>query len=1854
MAYTGNQRKEKNMRKKAFITAIIALLLPFVAMADSYTSLWKQHEMALKKDHPRTQIKVLNEIIAKATHEKAYGQLLKAQIASVQAIAAISPDSLAPAVKRLETAEADAEQSGNKVLAAVYASTLGTLYKQNPAQAYDAAEKSKAYFKKSLAHPDLLSNTYTSAYEPFVIDGVDSRYFYDDLLHVIALAAGDFDTMHTYYSEHNLREGACLSALMKIKQKRDYGVTKAKKSKYMQSLDSLINEYADLPVAGELAIERYSFMSDAEDITAKEKMNYLNYALTKWGAWPRMNILRNAQRKLTLPMFHVSLGKEMLTEGMKRDVVVMSACNIGELKMTITRINIDGTTLLDPSIQKDYEKLRRSIDTSFAPQTDTRHYFGKTDYEVSRDTLTIQPLPAGMYLVEFSTDNVSIAPERALLHVSRLYPLTESLPGNKTRIAVLDATTGMPVAGAKVDVVTGYNGNKTTTKTYVCNDNGETYVTYTERPFESFRVYTDTDKAFPYTRLNTRFYYSAARPITKTTSLHTDRSIYRPGQTVHVAAIAYDYDSKTQKAEAVSSRQLTLTLRDANRKEVAKHTVVTDDFGMANTDFALPQSALSGTFSISADYGNAIYATFSVEEYKRPTFSVEIEKPNIKYQNGDTVTVKGKARSFAGMAVQGAKVVVKATRRPSWLWRYATNEAKSEVILNDTIATSTDGTFNIRVPMMLPDTDEEHPQRYYKIDIEAAVTDGAGETRLGSSSLPLSDRPTLLSCDMPKKALRDSLKTLRFTYQNNAGEEIDGDVTYFIDGIRKTCKANTTVKIDASALSSAQHTLTAICGNDTINHNFIVFSLHDKKVAIKTHDWFYTSAAQFPSDGRPVYVQVGSSDSIQHVIYTMMSGDRIISEGNIDLHESLTTKAITYRKEYGDGVVLSLAWVKNGVAYKHTARITRPMPDTHLNVKWTTFRDRLVPGQKETWTLNITRPDGTPAKAQLLATLYDKSLDELRRHSMAMQLPNYTFVPYLAWSESPFTQITRYGEMPVKFLDERDLNLSRFCQIMIWHDLWLNEGGVVLMAKEEKASNSSNLAIKGYRKMAAPAMAESVGNAYDDAGVEQKESVTLAKDNASNGSSQTRENLNETAFFFPGIETDDKGNVSMKFTLPESVTTWQFYGLAHDRDMNNGTLSGEAVAQKTVMVQPNIPRFVRPNDSGTIQARISNTSEKNVNGVARMTLTDPESGKEVYKKDVKFGVKAGETTVVDFAFDMNRINNDGLLVCRITASGHGFSDGEQHYLPILPDKELVTNTVAFTQNGAGTTTINLESLFPVKENSNRLTIEYTNNPVWLMVQALPSVASTDKEDAISIATSFYANSIGRNIMTSSESIRKVVEMWKNEKGEENSLQSSLEKNQDLKNIVLEETPWLAQAERESEQKRMLTSFFDESMIDYRCSDAIAKLQRLQANDGSFAWWKGMDGNPSLTVSVLTTLVRLNTMIGNQQATSHIIDRAFAYMAKEAAREVAELKKLEAKGEKNLRPSDTALNYLYACAIAHHKLSATEKNDNAYFTKLLSQHNGAYTIYEKALTAVVLAYGNNTNEAADLLQSIKEYTVFNEETGRYFDTNKAQYSWYDYRIPTQVAAIEALQLLTPNDKQTISDMQRWLLQSKRTQCWDTPINSVNAIYAFMKGNTQSIASTDIPQTTLRLNGNKLSMPKATAGLGYVKTTETGDKMRLFTAEKTTDGVAWGAVYAQFMQPISDIAASKSGLTVERQLVVNGKPLVNNEVTLNKGDRVTVRITIKADRDYDFVQVTDKREACLEPAQQLSGYRYGYYCAPKDNATYFYFDSFAKGTHTIETTYYADRSGIYHSGTCSVQCAYSPEYSARAATSTITVK
>ena len=753
---------------------------------------------------------------------------------------------------------------------------------------------------------------------------------------------------------------------------------------------------------------------------------------------------------------------------------------------------------------------------------------------------------------------------------------------------------------------------------------------------------------------------------------------------------------------------------------------------------------------------------------------------------------------------------------------------------------------------------------------------------------------------------------------------------------------------------------------------------------------------------------------------------------------------------------------------------------------------------------------------------------------------------------------------------------------------------------------------------------------------------------------QVRENLQETAFCYPTLQTDQDGQVVLKFTLPECLTTWRFMGISNTVDMLYGYIGAEAVAKKDVMIQPNVPRFIRMGDEAELSARIFNTSDHAVSGQAKLILIDPETNNTVFEQQQSFAAESEKTASVTFPLNSSLFTlHSSLLICKVVATGEGFSDGEQHYLPILPNSEYVTKTVPFTQHEAGVKTVDLTKLFPVGTKQQKLTIEYTNNPAWLMVQSMATIGQPWEHSAIDQAASYYSNLLAKSLLDQSPQVKGVFEQWKREAATagQTTLDSQLEKNQELKDIVLSETPWVRAADRESEQKQRLGDFFDENLINNRLDMAVEKLKKLQRADGSFSWYPEMPGSTMVTVTVEEMLTRLRVMTGEQKEVKQIADKAFDFIGKEMVDLVKEMKKREKKGIKPTFPSFTALRWLYICALDGRQLSKSVQNANDYLYKLLKKEIKRQTIYEKALTTIILSKHGDAKLAAQYVQSLKEWTVFTEEMGRYYDTPRAGYSWYDYKIPTEVAAIEAIQMVKPQDKQTVDEMRRWLLQEKRTQAWDTPINSVNAIYAFLNG--QNSLETKGAPTVLAIDNTPVETSKATAGVGYVKTAISESQGKTFTATKTSEGTSWGAVYAQFFQKTSDIEASQSGIKITREIrMANGQKLDAN--SLKVGDRIKIRLTIESERDLDFVQVVDRRAACMEPVRQLSGYRNGAYCSPKDNATHYFYYGISKGKHVIETEYYIDRAGTYETGTCTVGCAYAPEYRATTPSMTLKVK
>ena len=1822
--------------KQRIITFLMLLAaMPFILFGQSYSALWKKAQEAENKDLPQTQYDIIQKIVKKAEKEKAYGQLLKAELKGAQVMMSISTDSLTPAVELIRQR---GEAAKDEALKIVYQTVLWKVCSSN---SNIKIEVRKPVLDEHICQ--ILANIKEGAYDPFVISGDDSGYFNDDLLSVVGYELRDFEPMYNYYKKVGNRKAACLTGAEAF----EYDYFK---------LSELISQYQDLQEAGALAIARYHAskrFNSGKEMTVGEKVGYLEDAINRWGSWKGMNTLRNSLKSLTSSKMRVDYETRVNLPMRPMKIELSEIRNISSVTMSVYRVKSDGDISLNPNYKDDYKKLKPLLSSD--PITVMKKFSGRHSYDIFDDSLNLEGLPIGVYMLEFTT-SPSTEVERRLYFVTDIYTLSESQPGNKIRYVVVNATTGQPVTGAHLRIRQYKTYRDYITHEYKVSNRGELNYTPDATGRQEVFAYTDDDKACPEMSVANRYRYYGAEKNELRTNIYTDRAIYRPGQTVHAAALLYNVIDGYQHS-ATEGKSVSFTLRDANWKEVKKLSAKTDGYGMCSVDFTLPSSGLTGRYTIQV---NGQSYSFRVEEYKRPTFEVEFPEVKQDYKAGDTLEIRGVARTYSGVPVQGADVEYKVVRRMAfWWWSYwryydggfiGTGNDDTEVFEGEAV-TDDDGTFVVRMPLTMP---ESKSPLFYNFIVTADVTDTGGETHSGTLSVPLGNRKTALSVDLEDQVLIDSKPTMMFHLRNAAGKDIDAEVRYRIDN-GDWQKIQTTVKCDLSALKlkSGKHTLEAVYEDDTITREFVVFSLNDKRPATETDDWFWQSDSRFPNNGKPVTVQVGSSDSDVHIIYSIYSGDNLIETGAIDRTNELLNRKITYKESYGNGVVMSFAWVKNGRCYTHTAQIQRPLPDKKLDLQWVTFRDRLTPGQQEEWTLTV-KKDGKPVDAILMATMFDKSLDQLQKHYWNFTPYVHLPLPSVQWNYLVRNNVSLFLRLNWDRLAEKDLSPSKFDDSVYptwyaYHSSLRIRGNRMYKTAEVFESRAI-----GAKPMLADAAVNETADASDEApvvvgyGIKKDDSAeSEPQPQEETPQVQVRENLNETAFFYPQLTTDSQGNIALKFTLPESLTTWRFIGLAHTKDMCYGKLESEAIAQKDVMVQPNMPRFIREGDKACITARIFNLTEKAIAGKASLRLIDPETDKVVCDLSQPFslGEKATGTSVFDLSEKMADISKYSILICQVIASGDDFSDGEQHYLPILPSSERVTVTLPFTQIEPGTKEIDLASMVPADARDTKLTFEYTNNPAWLMIQALPTVGKPIDENAVSQAASYYANSIGKYLIDLQPKAKTAFELWKKESGSETSLMSALEKNQELKDIVLNETPWVLDADRETEQKERLIDFFDENAMNNRLSSALAKLQQLQRSDGSWSWWPDMPGSFYMTVTISEMLVRLNALTGTKPETRQMLDGAFRFMGEEVKDIVKEMKKEKWKSF----PSLKTLQWLYLCSLDGRELPSDVKAANNYLMPLLKKDIRNQSIYEKAMTAVILSK-TEPKLCKDYVKSLKEYTVYREEMGRYYDTKRAGYSWFDYKIPTQTMAIEAIQRITPEDTQCITEMQRWLLQSKRTQAWDTPINSVNAVYAFLwQQGEQNISplSLDKENAAIKVDAQSLATPNATAALGYVKTVLPDAKAKLLSVDKSSDGVSWGAVYAQFTQATKNIADQGSGLKVKREIIT-----ADGKTELKVGDRIKIRITINADRDYDFVQVIDRRAACLEPVVQLSGYRNGAYCTPRDYTTNFYFDMFRKGEHVVETEYFIDREGTYETGTCTVGCAYAPEF--RATTSSMTFK
>lgn len=1879
--------------KIRYLSLIVLLVMSVFApmQAQTYDNLWKELEVLERKDLPKSVISEAMKIYDKAKAEQNVPQMMKAYLTAMQYRSLLTPDSLKVDMNGLEQW---ASQTGSMEDKAILYSILGEM--TMPAD----VKKGLGYLQASLKDKDRLLLIPVEKLRPMVRVGEASkRYFRDNLYNLLARRAiqimqqyrwqaaakanqtnslpadmTDMDQFVTYqfvpvsdcdltaavmqtyqsllkaYDTETEREGWLLTGIDALNYLYRNFSGNFSNDVCQQELRKWIHTYPAVKTVPEAYLALAQFLQYQNNQV--ERLRIVREGIAGYPRYEGINQLKNIEKEI----LNASLSLEIATAypGEQQSVKV-NYKNLTGITLQLYKVNLPVTSAVlqnrTTHFESKYARLQREEHFSLKPTT---------DYLNVDTTLTIQAPQAGIYFLKAVPDGKKGVSDGTLMNVTALKTIYRPLPDGTLELVVVDAVSGQPVSEAEVTIYTEKGGGYSPQQTYQADKQGTLKLDFLNSNKYWYNAHTAADNAMPILNLWKNDYYYKESKRKEVLQLFTDRSIYRPGQTVYVSGLAYEMEKDSTRV--LADKKYTVSLYDANNNETGKVEVRTNGFGSFSGQFVLPSPCLTGYFSLRAADTSV---SFKVEEYKRPTFDVTFEPVKVEYQVGDSIEVVGMAKTFAGAPVQNARVHYNISRSYAWVWRFM---GRGSARWEGEAMTDADGKFSVPVHFEIDSDRRESPLWYYTYNIQADVTDGAGETQQANLSLPLGSTSMVLNMDnLPDNLVKEKKLEIKLTAMNLSGEPVDTPVTYQVvemeeqkDGQEKEGRKVLTGTVEANksfvpeaiyALPSGNYRL-KLSAKDTqgrectASKNFLLFSLNDKRPPFVITDWFYQDGLEFDA-ASPATVYIGSSEKNVYLLYDVFAGNKRLESKRIELSDSVVSFRFPYKKEYGDGILVSMAFVKDGRLYSHNARIMKPAPEKKLQLKWTTFRDKLRPGQQEEWKLTVLYPDGSPAEAEMLATMYDASLDKIySAHKLDFGVDFHYVVPLTYWNTSYMRNAYLYVDFPLKRLRAVPLEYSE----LIIPSTGRMEAMVVGYGGSPRATLAGALKIRGRSAANAVMNQEAVTDMVlqeemVETSAQEKVEMGSSEELAETGDIQIRENFAETAFFYPQLRTNEKGEVSISFVLPESLTRWTFMGLAHTRNVDYGKIEATATASKEFMLQPNMPRFVRVGDKANIAASLMNLSDKGVKGTVRMELFNPETEKVFYSQKQKFDVKGGETGHVNFTFEVS--DKYAVMACRMVADGDTFSDGEQRYIPVLTDKQWVTETVPLNVNGEGAHTFSLENLFNKHSKTaseQRLTVEFTAHPAWYAVQALPVVANPQNEDALSWATAYYAHSLAAYIVKENPRIKQVFDSWKAQGGTKETFMSNLQKNQELKNILLAETPWLTEATNEAEQKQRIATLFDLNTMNSQLAVSVEKLGELQNADGAWSWYKGMQGSRYVTTQVMEMLVRLNALT-HQDADSRMqpmIQKGFEYLGKQAAEEYKSMKEAEKKGTVGLRPSEQVLRYLYICALDG-KAPVDEKV-NRYFIDKLSGEGKELTIYGKALGAIILQQAGKVAEARLFMQSLMEYSVVTDEMGRYFDTPKARYSWFSYKIPTEVAAMEAIQRIT-KDTKAIDEMKRWLLKQKQTQTWETPIATADAVYALMAtGASDLLANTGGVEITL---GKEVIRTPADNAIGYIKKTVSGDVMNIkkVSVDKEGTGMGWGAVYAQYLESMDQIGEQGNGLSVSRQLY-KGDEALNESAPLKVGDRITVRLTVKADRDMDFVQIKDDRAACMEPLQAVSGFRWGnglgYYQATKDASTQFFIDQMRKGTYVIEYQVYVNRTGEYQAGIATVQSAYAPEF------------
>lgn len=1424
-----------------------------------------------------------------------------------------------------------------------------------------------------------------------------------------------------------------------------------------------------------------------------------------------------------------------------------------------------------------------------------------------------------------------------------------------------------------------------------------------------------------------------------------DRAIYRPGQTIYFKGLVVDTEGKNPKIRA--RYPVSVTLYDVNHQEVATLNVTTNEYGTFNGVFTAPSSGLTGNMRIVNNDGSG-ETSFSVEEYKRPKFEVGFSPITASFKLNEQIKAEGFAKAYSGANIDGASVkyrVVRVANFPYWWWYrwgYYPSSPQME-ITNGTTTTDENGKFSVdfkAIPDLSVDRESDPTFNY---TVYADVTDINGETHSSATTISVAYKSLLVGLQTSNidKNKADK-KKFDITTTNLAGQfqAAKGQIKIFaLKSPDKPYRSRMWEQPDRSIYSKEEyyklfpHDLFADETNkfrwprqkETLSVNFdtekskvleisdlakwiegeyiaeivskdkdgnevkevsyfTVFNTAAKTLAVPAvHD--YKPLKMTAEPGEKASFVTGTSEPAVYALYEIELDGVLLSKEWITLKKEQRLFEIPIKEEYRGNLAIHYTFIKDSRLYSQNYTVSVPYTNKELDISFETFRDKLQPGANEEWKIVVKGKKADKVAAEMVATLYDASLDEFRVNQWYASFYNYNS------SELGWASVNGFNDVSFNlFTTGWNPGHSRGAETPYFDHLNWFGYNFYSFSREQRRYRSMSMDRMAMSEMAAPsAKSKKMKDGADDEKEEAsmgavmdsaQQSGTAPKEAAAGGKMgdskedmsavKVRSNFNETAFFYPTLMTNEKGEIVVKFTVPEALTRWKMLGFAHTKDLKSGVTTNSLVTQKDIMVVPNQPRFFRENDKMKFSAKITSMVDKDLSGQAQLQFFDALTMKPVddlMKNKVvlqNFSLKPKQSSNLQWSIEIP----EGLqaIMYRIVAKSGDFSDGEEMVLPVVTNRMLVTETMPLPIRGKQTKTFKLDKL--VNNNSTtlkhqRYTLEFTSNPAWYAIQALPYLMEYPYDCVEQTFSKYYANSIASHIANSNPKIKQVFDTWKNIQPD--ALLSNLEKNQELKSALLEETPWVLQAKDESQRKRMVGVLFDLNRMAAEQGRALDKITKAQASNGGFSWFPGFPEDRYMTQHIVAGMGHLDVMgvksVRENERTWRMVQNALGYLDNQIVRDYNDLKERARKKYINMEDNNIGyIQYHYLYIRSYFKDVAIPSGTKEAFDYFLGQAKKYWlstNMYMQGMTCLALHRFDDKTTPAAMIKSFSEKALHSEEMGMYWK-NDFGYYWYQAPIETQALMIEVYDEVA-GDRQAVEDMKAWLLKQKQTQDWRTTKATVEACYALLRRGSDALASSKLVEIKV---GNETVDPtkrpdaKVEAGTGYFKTAwqagEIKPEMGNVTVTKTDEGVAWGAVYWQYFEQLDKITPAETPLKLKKELFLQQNtdrgpvitPIAGKD--LHVGDLVKVRIELRVDRTLEYVHLKDMRAAGFEPVSTISTHKYQdglyYYESPRDLATNFFIGYMPKGTYVFEYALRVSQKGDFSNGITTIQCMYAPEF------------